>query len=124
MTKTSTPSELIDNQIAQLTDWRGRMFTRLRKLILAADPEIKEEWKWETAVWTRAGMVCAVGGFKDHLKVNFFRGASLKDPHNLFNAGLDAKKTRAIDLYEGDKLNEKALTELICEAVGSNLGAK
>jgi hypothetical protein len=124
MTNALKPSELIDKQIAELGDWRGPMFAALRKLILAADPEIKEEWKWDTAVWTHSGMVCAVGGFKDHLKLNFFRGASLKDPHKLFNAGLDAKKTRAVDFYEGDKLNKKALTELIRAAVASNLAGK
>ncbi len=99
-------SELIDKQIADLADWRGELFTKLRKLIHEADPETTEEWKWDTAVWTHNGMICAVGGFKDHLKINFFQGAALLDPHKLFNAGLEAKKTRAIDFYENDKINE------------------
>lgn len=85
-------SELIDKQIAELADWRGQLFVRLRNLIHEADPDITEEWKWGTGVWTHNGMVCAVAAFKDHLKVNFFQGALLIDPNKLFNAGLDAKK--------------------------------
>lgn len=93
-------SQLITNQIAELGDWRGKMLARLRKMILAAAPDITEEWKWGTGVWTQNGMVCAAGAFKDHVKVNFFKGASLKDPKGLFNAGLDAKAMRAIDFHE------------------------
>lgn len=116
-----TPSQLIANQIAELADWRSKMLARLRKLILEAAPGITEEWKWDTAVWSHKGNVVAVGAFKDHLKINFFQGASLQDPHGLFNAGLDAKATRAIDLQEGDKINESALKELIRAAVAHNL---
>jgi hypothetical protein len=115
-----TPSQLITSQIAELADWRGKMLARLRKLILEAAPGITEEWKWGTAVWSHKGNVVAVGAFKDHLKINFFKGASLKDPHGLFNAGLDAKATRAIDLREGDKINESALKDLIRAAVAHN----
>jgi hypothetical protein len=115
-----TPAHLITNQIAQLADWRGTMLARLRKLILEASPDITEEWKWGTAVWSHKGNVVAVGAFKDHLKINFFRGAALKDPHGLFNAGLEAKATRAIDLREGDKINESALKDLIRAAVAYN----
>jgi hypothetical protein len=115
-----TPSQLITNQIAELADWRGKMLARLRKLILEADPDITEEWKWGTAVWSHKGNVVAAGAFKDHLKINFFKGASLKDPKGLFNAGLEAKATRAIDLHEGDKINESALKELIRAAVALN----
>ena len=104
-----TPSQLITNQIAELADWRGKLLARLRKLILEADPDITEEWKWGTAVWSNKGNVVAIGAFKDHVKLNFFKGASLKDPKGLFNAGLDAKATRAIDLFESDKINEAAL---------------
>src|SRR3970040_1698272 len=107
------PSQLITNQIAELADWRGKMLARLRKLILEDAPGITEEWKWGTAVWSHKGNVVAVGAFKDHLKINFFKGASLKDPHGLFNAGLEAKATRAIDLHEGDNLNEAGLQALI-----------
>ena len=114
------PSELITQQIADLPDWRGQLFARLRQLILEAAPDIKEEWKWDTAVWSHKGLVCAVGAFKDHLKVNFFKGASLPDPHGLFNAGLEAKATRAIDFHEGDDIDEPALQELIRAAVTYN----
>lgn len=108
-----TPSEQIDQQIANLTDWRGILFTELRQLIHRADPGIVEDWKWNTAVFTKNGNICALGAFKDHLKINFFKGASLPDPHNLFNAGLEAKGSRAIDFYEGDKIDEEALLSLI-----------
>lgn len=116
-----TPSQLITNQIAELADWRGKMLARLRKLIIEAVSGITEEWKWGTAVWSHKGNVVAVGAFKDHLKINFFQGASLDDPHGLFNAGLDAKATRGIDINEGDKINEPALKELIRAAVAYNL---
>ena len=114
-------SKHIDKQILDLGDWRGKVCARLRELILEADPDITEEWKWNTAVWTHNGMVCAVGSFKDHVKVNFFKGASLKDPRGLFNSGLEAKATRAIDFHEGDTINESALTQLIRSAVAFNV---
>jgi hypothetical protein len=116
----ATAARLITNHIAELADWRGKMLARLRKLILAASPAITEEWKWGTPVWSSKGNVVAVGAFKDHLKINFFIGASLPDPHGLFNAGLDAKAMRSIDLHEGDKINEAALKELIRVAVELN----
>lgn len=116
-----TPSQRITNQIAELTDWRGKMLARLRKLIHEAAPDITEEWKWDTAVWSQKGNVVAAGAFKDHLKLNFFKGASLKDSNGLFNAGLDAKATRAIDFNEGDDINESALKDLIRAAVAHNL---
>jgi len=119
-----TASQLITNQIADLNDWRGTMLAQLRKLIHEADPELTEEWKWNTAVWTRNGLVCAAGAFKDHVKLNFFQGASLKDPKHLFNAGLEAKATRAIDFGEREKLNTSALKDLIRAAVAHNLAAK
>jgi hypothetical protein len=115
-----TPSQLIANYMAELGDGRGTLLARLRKLILAADPDLTEEWKWGTPVWSHKGNVVAVGAFKDHLKINFFKGASLSDPHGLFNTGLDAKAMRAIDLHEGDKINEAALKELIRAAVALN----
>jgi hypothetical protein len=98
------------------------MLARLRKLILEADPGITEEWKWETAVWSHRGLVCAVGTFKETVKLNFFQGAFLEDPQKLFNAGLDAKKTRAIDFRESDAIDEPALKELIRAAVAHNGG--
>jgi hypothetical protein len=114
------PSELIDKQIQDLPDWRGKLLARLRKIIRAADPDITEEWKWDTAVWSHQGLVCSAGAFKDHVKMNFFKGASLKDPNNLFNAGLEAKATRAIDFRQGDKIDESALKDLLRSAVVHN----
>src|SRR5881409_444501 len=114
------PSKLIDNQIAQLTDWRGKTIAKLRKIIHDVEPEIAEEWKWHTAVFTYKGLVLAVGAFKGNVKMNFFQGANLPDPSKLFNAGLDAKKTRAIDFHESNKINEPALKDLIRAAVAQN----
>src|SRR5712692_1614127 len=113
-------SELIDKQIAELADWRGKTITKLRKIVHDADPGITEEWKWDTPVFTHDGLVVAVGAFKGNVKMNFFQGASLPDPKKLFNAGLDAKKTRAIDFHENAKINEVALKELIRAAVAQN----
>ena len=118
------PSELIDQQIADLPDWRGQMFARLRKLIHQADPNLTEEWKWNTGVWTYNGLVCAVSAFKDHVKINFFKGASLPDPHGLFNSGLEAKTSRSIDFYEGDNIDEPALKDLIRAAVAHNQASR
>ena len=118
-----TPSQLITNQIAALGDWRGIMLAQLRKMILDTAPDMTEEWKWDTAVWTNKGLVCAAGVFKDHVKLNFFKGASLSDPKRLFNAGLDAKATRAIDFNEGDVINASALQDLIRAAVAFNRSA-
>lgn len=109
-------SEEIDKMIAELPDWRGKMITDLRKIIRAAGPGLKEDWKWGTAVWTRDGNVLAIGAFKDHVKVNFFKGAQLKDPKKLFNAGLDSKGSRAIDIHERGKIDESALKDLIKQA--------
>ena len=120
-TEGRTPSQLISNQIAELADWRGDMLARLRKLILKTAPDITEEWKWGTAVWSQNGLVCSAGAFKDHVKLNFFKGASLKDPKRLFNSGLDAKATRAIDFKKGDDIHESALKDLIRAAVVHNM---
>lgn len=113
-------SNLIDKQIASYSDWRGEVLKKLRKTIHDADPEIVEEWKWDTAVFTHNGMVCAISGFKDHVKINFFKGAKLKNVHKLINAGLESKAHRAIDFSEGDKINDSALRDLIREAVALN----
>ncbi len=112
-------SKLIDNRIAELAGWRGKTLARVRKLVHEAAPEIVEEWKWDTPVWAYNGNVLAAGAFQDHIKINFFHGALLED-HHLFNAGLDAKTTRAIDLYENDKIDEAALKNLIRSAVELN----
>ena len=109
----TTPSEQIDKQIADLADWRGQRMAELRKIINEADPNLKEDWKWDTPVWTAKANILALGAFKDHLKINFFKGASLEDPKGLFNAGLDAKASRSIDLHEGDSIDEDALKDLI-----------
>ena len=119
---TTTPSQTITNYIAALSDWRGTLMSRLRQLILDASPALVEEWKWETPVWSHQGNVVAAGVFKDHVKLNFFKGASLQDPHHLFNAGLEAKASRAIDIHEGDTIDEPALQELIRAAVAQNAG--
>ena len=116
-----TPSQLITQQIADLADWRGKRLAQLRQLIHEADPDITEEWKWGTGVWSHNGSVVSIGAFKDHVKVNFFKGASLNVPKGLFNAGLEAKATRAIDLHEGDKINSTALKKLIRAAVDYNM---
>ncbi len=113
-------SEQIDDRIAGLDDWRGKVISQVRKIVHAAAPEIVEEWKWDTPVWSQNGNVLAAGAFQDHIKLNFFKGASLQDPNRLFNAGLEAKATRAIDIYEGDKIDESALKELITSAVTLN----
>lgn len=115
-----TPAQRITKHIEELTDWRGPMLARLRHLILEAAPELTEEWKWETPVWAYKGNVVAAGAFKDHIKLNFFKGAALADPHGLFNAGFDAKATRAVDIHEGDMINEAGLQELVRSALALN----
>jgi hypothetical protein len=95
----------------------------LRKIINEADPNLKEDWKWDIPVWTAKGNVLALGAFKDHLKINFFKGASLDDPKGLFNAGLDAKASRSIDLHEGDSIDEPALKDLVRAAVDQDAKA-
>jgi len=118
------PSQRIDEQIAGLGDWRGETSGRLRALINAADPALKEDWKWSTAVWVKKGSICAVSAFKTHVKINFFNGASLPDPHGLFNSGLEAKKMRSIDFFEGDSIDEAALTELVQAAAAADQAKK
>jgi hypothetical protein len=113
-------SEQISKQISELSDWRGPLLARLRKLIREADPAMVEEWKWGTAVWSHNGNVVAAGAFQDHVKLNFFKGAALPDPNGLFNAGLDAKASRAIDFHEGDPVREAALKGLVRAAAALN----
>jgi hypothetical protein len=117
-----TPSQLIDGRIKELADWRGDMLSRIRALIKQADPEIVEEWKWRgVPVWYHHGMVCTGETYKNHVKMTFAKGAALKDPSGLFNAGLDSNVRRAIDFHEGDKINEQALKALVKAAVKLNL---
>lgn len=116
----TTPSETITSYFSKLTDWRGPLLARLRELIHEAAPDITEEWKWDTPVFSQKGNVVAAAAFKDHVKLNFFKGALLDDPAKLFNAGLDAKASRAIDFSQNDKINEAALKDLIRAAVAIN----
>lgn len=113
----ATPQARITHYIADLPDWRGETLARVRKLILDAAPELVEQWKWNVPLWSCRGNVLAVGAFKDHVKLNFFRGAALDDPTGLFNAGLEAKGSRAIDIRQGEKLDERALRQLLRAAV-------
>src|ERR1700751_789777 len=115
------PSERIDQLIAGLTDWRGKTLTSVRKSILAADPEIIEEWKWMgSPVWSRDGIIAVGNAHKDKVKRTFSHGASLPDPDKLFNAGLQGNMWRAIDLFEGDKIDERALKNLVRAAIDYN----
>ena len=116
-----TPSERIDQLIAKLTDWRGNTFASIRKSVLEVDPEIIEEWKWMgTPVWSLGGIIAIANAHKEKVKVTFSQGASLPDPDKLFNAGLEGKVWRAIDFFEGDKVNERALKNLIRAAIDYN----
>jgi len=115
------PSERIDQLISELTDWRGKTLASIRKSILAADRKIVEEWKWMgSPVWSRDGMIAVGNAHKDKVKLTFSHGASLPDPDKLFNAGLEGKVWRAIDLFEGDRINERALKALIRAAIDYN----
>ena len=114
-------SALIDQLITKLTDWRGKTLASIRKSILEADREIIEEWKWMgSPVWSRDGMIAVGNAHKDKVKLTFAHGASLADPDKLFNAGLGGNAWRAIDLFEGDKINERALKSLVRAAVDYN----
>ena len=119
------PSERIDRLIAKLTDWRGKTFASVRKSILEADREIIEEWKWMgSPVWSRDGMIAVGNAHKEKVKLTFAHGAKLPDPDKLFNAGLGGNAWRAIDLFEGDKINERALKNLVRAAVDYNQSKK
>ena len=115
------PSERIDQLIAELTDWRGKTFAGVRKSILEADREIVEEWKWMgSPVWSRDGMIAVANAHKGKVKLTFAHGAQLPDPDKLFNAGLGGNAWRAIDLFEGDNISERALKNLVRAAVAYN----
>jgi hypothetical protein len=115
------PSRRIDQLIAKLKDWRGKTFASIRKSILVADREIIEEWKWMgSPVWSRDGMIAVANAHKEKVKVTFARGAKLRDPDKLFNAGLEGNLWRAIDFFEGDKVNARALKNLVRAAVDYN----
>ena len=118
-------SALIDAKINELGDWRGKMLAKVRQVIHKADPEIVEEWKWMgTPVWSHGGIICTGETYKSVVKMTFAKGASLKDPAGLFNSSLDGNVRRAIDIHEGEKVDEAALKDLIRAAVELNLKSK
>jgi hypothetical protein len=118
-------SKLIDERIKELGDWRGKTLAKVREIIHAADPDIVEEWKWRgTPIWSHGGIVCTGETYKDIVKMTFAKGAALKDPSGLFNSSLEGNVRRAIDIHEGDKVNEAALKDLIRAAVALNLKSK
>jgi hypothetical protein len=118
---TKSPSELIDERIAELDDWRGELLARLRGLVKAADPDVVEEWKWRgVPVWYHDGILCTGETYKEVVKMTFAKGASLDDPSGLFNSSLGGNTRRAIDFREGEKIDEKALKTLVRAAVALN----
>lgn len=117
-----TPSDMIDQRIAELDDWRGETLGRLRALIQAADPKVVEEWKWNVPVWSHDGILCTGETYKKAVKLTFAKGASLDDPAGLFNSSLEGATRRAIDFPEGAKIDEKAFQALIRAAVALNQG--
>ena len=120
-----SPSQLIDARIKQLSDWRGETLARIRALIKQADPEVVEEWKWRgVPMWSHAGIICTGETYKNVVKMTFAKGASLADPSRLFNSSLEGNTRRAIDLHEGDKIDEKALKALIRAAVALNTSVR
>lgn len=128
MKKPVTPAEdasaLIDSRIEELGDWRGKTLAKLRKIIRSADREIAEEWKWTTPVWSHGGIICTGEVYKSAVKMTFARGAALPDPTHLFNSSLEGNTRRAIDLHEGEEIDEAALKELVRAAVALNLAGK
>ena len=124
-TKEDSPAHLIAARIKELGDWRGEMLARVRALIKQADPEVVEEWKWRgVPVWSHAGIICTGESYKAVVKMTFAKGASLEDPAGLFNSSLEGNTRRAIDIHEGDKIDEKALKALIRAAVALNMSAR
>lgn len=118
-------SELIDERIAELDDWRGATLKRVRKLIHEADPHVVEEWKWRgTPVWSHDGIICTGETYKAVVKLTFMKGASLEDPSKLFNSSLEGNARRAIDLHEGDKLDATAFKALVRAAIAMNTGKR
>ena len=118
-------SELISKRIADLGDWRGKTLSRMRTLIKAADPDVVEEWKWMgTPIWSHDGIICTGESYKNVVKLTFSKGASLKDPARLFNSSLDGKVRRAIDIHEGEEVDESAFKALVRQAVALNNSGK
>jgi hypothetical protein len=123
-TKGDTPAELIAARIKELDDWRGKTLSRVRTLIKQADPDVVEEWKWNIPVWSHDGLICTGETYKSTVKLTFAKGASLEDPSGLFNSSLEGATRRAIDIREGEKIDEAALKKLIRAAVVLNLESK
>jgi len=120
-----SPSEKISSRIAELGDWRGKTLARMRKLIKDVDPDVVEEWKWMgTPIWSHDGIICTGESYKQHVKLTFAKGASLKDPARLFNSSLEGNVRRAIDIHEGEKIDEKAFKALVLQAIAVNSAAK
>ena len=117
-------SELISKRIAELGDWRGETLSRMRKLIKTADPDVVEEWKWMNPVWSHDGIICTGETYKKVVKLTFAEGASLKDPSRLFNSSLDGNVRRAIDIHEGEEVDDSAFKALVREAVALNRSGK
>jgi hypothetical protein len=115
-----SPSQLIDARIEELGDWRGETLARVRQLIKQADPEVVEEWKWKTPVWSHRGIICTGETYKKTVKLTFAKGASLDDPKGLFNSSLDGNTRRAIDIHDGEEIDAEALQALIRAAVDLN----
>src|SRR5205814_7648275 len=116
-------SELISQRISELADWRGEILGRMRELIKAADPDVVEEWKWGIPVWSHDGIICTGETYKAVVKLTFAKGASVKDPAKLFNSSLEGKVRRAIDIREGEKIDESAFKSLIRAAIAANASA-
>ncbi len=124
-TESQPASELIDQRIAELGDWRGETLSRMRQLIKEADPEVVEEWKWMgTPVWSHHGIICTGESYKEKVKLTFIKGASLEDPARLFNASLDGNARRAIDIHEGEEVDGEAFKALIRTAIALNASAR
>ena len=124
-TEGHSPSRLIDGRIKELQDWRGKTLARIRALIKQADPEVVEEWKWRgVPVWSHDGIICTGETYKSIVKLTFAKGASLKDPARLFNSSLDGNVRRAIDIHEGEEVDESAFTALVRQAVALNSSGK
>ena len=122
MAKPAPASKLIDARIKALGDWRGETLARIRAAIKRADPAVVEEWKWDVPVWSHGGIICTGETYKNAVKLTFLKGASLQDPSGLFNSSLGGNTRRAIDLHEGEELDERAFAELIRAAVARNAG--
>jgi hypothetical protein len=121
----TSPSQLIDARIKELNDWRGETLARVRSLITQADPEAVEEWKWRgVPVWSHGGIICTAETYKTAVKLTFAKGAALEDPSGLFNSSFEGNTRRAIDLHEGDTIDEEALKTLIRAAVALNISAR